>query len=87
MNIYLLFFIQLNWCIFLGQVWFHSQSLLFHIEVGYCIIPYQQCLSFIEIQAIESMELQNDDATKRLTILMWLWYVSHFILRTFFMHA
>ncbi|XP_044745278.1 adenylate cyclase type 10-like [Coccinella septempunctata] len=56
-----------------GQMWFHSQSLLFHMEVGYCIIPYQQCMSFLEIQAIESVDLKNDDGTKRLTILMWLW--------------
>ncbi|XP_045481901.1 adenylate cyclase type 10-like isoform X2 [Harmonia axyridis] len=60
-----------------AQVWFHSQSLLFHMEVGYCIVPYQQCLSFLEIQAIENIDLKNDDATKRLTVLMWLWCVRN----------
>ncbi|KAL3286250.1 hypothetical protein HHI36_000760 [Cryptolaemus montrouzieri] len=56
-----------------GQIWFHSQALLFHMEIGYCIVPYQQCLSFMEIQANKLNDVTYNDAIKRLIILMWLW--------------
>ncbi|KAK9875515.1 hypothetical protein WA026_007906 [Henosepilachna vigintioctopunctata] len=62
---------------FRAQTWFHSQALFFHIETGYCIVPFQQCVNMFDINTRISDDSDFIDIYRRYGILMWLWFLRN----------
>ncbi|KAL3286244.1 hypothetical protein HHI36_000754 [Cryptolaemus montrouzieri] len=56
-----------------GKVWFHAQSMLFHIIVGYTIVPYEQCKTFFKTYFVSQIISDQSLGKQRLIILLWLW--------------
>lgn len=56
-----------------GKIIYYSVSLIFLIETGYTIIPYEDCSNYHYFEDIDSITTRNPEAYKMFVTLMWLW--------------